>query len=205
MTEVSKEEKDIFKKMLSKAYDYNIHNPDTSIISENISEEMPPNDEFSNIDLNSAFSSLMGNSTPTVHNVTEKKIIPIHETKSGYKVGDWEVDIERHKTSNKPVMYNILHSQTKSSIASVRVFEAADIIAKSLNEGLSITSKPMVEILSLAEVYESHYNDCKRFKHLMNKYIKEGDQKKTDIYEARYQKAYSELIHIKNQLKRKSL
>lgn len=131
-----------------------------------------------------------------------KRALKTEKTKSGIKVGNWELKVTLTENFGKKIKnYTIKHSTTGDIIAKDLVlYESANLLLKYLNNGLYINHPDIRKVLFLEGQFVKYYNDATQYHHRIKKLIKENDKKSAAIFESRYDHAIEEAKKAKKQL-----
>lgn len=106
------------------------------------------------------------------------------ETDDGSRIGEWEIYL---KEDGKRKFYDVVNDQTGVTIAAdLTLYEAAFGIARSLADGLPITSRIVRDILTAEGDYAQALNDAIHHRHSLSKQLTES---RRAILEDRYDMA----------------
>lgn len=143
-------------------------------------------------DILSRFNSVAETLTETAEDKpTLREALKTTPTKTGVIIGEWQIE----KTDRT---YSVVNTSTTHPIAtSLGLYEAALALTKALNQGKTINSVTVKEILRLEEEFSKNLADAARYK----KQHATADEGKQSILEARYSDSRQKAIHAKNGLK----
>lgn len=106
-------------------------------------------------------------------------------TDRGTRVGSWEIIINENEEGLKN--FDVTNVHTGEPIASnLTVYDAALGIARYLNEGMTINSREIRDILNVEASYDSSRRDAANFKSRMETFSRSGNATRAGIMEARY-------------------
>ena len=106
-------------------------------------------------------------------------------TDRGTRVGSWEIIINENEEGLKN--FDVTNVHTGEPIASnLTVYDAALGIARYLNEGMTINSREIRDILNVEASYDSSRRDAANFKSRMETFSRSGNAARAGIMEARY-------------------
>ena len=106
-------------------------------------------------------------------------------TDRGTRVGSWEIIINENGEGLKN--FDVTNVHTGEPIASnLTVYDAALGIARYLNEGMTINSREIRDILNVEASYDSSRRDAANFKSRMETFSRSGNASRAGIMEARY-------------------
>lgn len=106
-------------------------------------------------------------------------------TDRGTRVGSWEIVINENGKGLKN--FDVTNIHTGEPIASqLTVYDAALGIARYLNEGMTINSREIRDILNVEANYDSSRRDAANFKARMETFSRSGNTVRAEIMEARY-------------------
>lgn len=110
-------------------------------------------------------------------------------TERGTRVGSWEILItENHGLKQ----FDVINVHTGEPIATdLTVYDAALGITRRLNEGQTINSKAIRDILNAEASYDSNRQDAATFRARVNESVRSGNDSRADIMEARFTEAVS--------------
>ena len=143
--------------------------------------------------------------------VEESKTVPevrraiiTEKTETGVRVGKWEIRVRLDESRRKATKYySVVQAGSGTMLAEdLMLFEAADLLVKYFNEGKTVTSKEVMDVLRFEEKFSVNWNDAVRFRRASQKHLSDGDRKAAEIFEARYDKAKDEALMAKNTIKR---
>jgi len=125
-----------------------------------------------------------------------------HKTNAGVKIGVWEIVSRTEKINLKEEkVFDVRRSTSKEIIAdSISVYEAAHALVRYLNNGYTINSKEVSNVLELEESFFSCREDAKMFKIRAIQARKRGDENKAAIMEDRFDYAKANAISTKRKL-----
>ena len=133
--------------------------------------------------------------TTSVAHKVKKTITESTKTEKGVKVGAFSVE------KNADDRYDILDTRSDSVLfESIKLYETVCCIANHLNEGKTINSPEIMEIIRINELFERHYNSAVQHKHsyqVAKKAINEG---RMDIAQARFSQAKHEAGKYKRKI-----
>lgn len=146
-------------------------------------------------DIKKLLEKVHGSSTKAVQNLNEKKVddkelnlaLNTKFENNYLQVADWAI---RFDESSNHKMYDVINHHTKKILfKSLYLYESAKIIIDLLNNGKYANSPEVTKVLYHEEIFRRSYDDALIFKKKFNLAEARNDYIKSDIYNARYQKA----------------
>jgi len=132
--------------------------------------------------------------TTSVAHKVKKTITESTKTEKGVKVGAFSVE------KNKEDRYDILDTRSDSILfEDIQLYETVCCIANHLNEGKTINSPEIMEIIRVNQLFERHYTSAVQHKHSYQVAKRAVNEGRMDIAQARF----SQSKHEASKLKRK--
>jgi hypothetical protein len=117
------------------------------------------------------------------------------KTARGAKIGNWEIVV---KENRKNKTYDVIHTETSETIAvDLRLYEAARGLARALNDGKHINSKPVFEMLRLEQEYNNAVNDMVLYRHHLKK---NPNSSRSGLYETKFEEAKYKAVYVREKL-----
>ena len=125
--------------------------------------------------------------TTSVAHKVKKTITESTKTEKGVKVGAFSVE------KNEDSRYDILDTRSDSILfEDIQLYETVCCIANHLNEGKTINSSEIMEIIRFNELFERHYTSAVQHKHTYQVAKKSLNESRMDIAQARFSQAKHE-------------
>jgi hypothetical protein len=132
--------------------------------------------------------------TTSVAHKVKKTITESTKTEKGVKVGAFSVE------KNKEERYDILDTRSDSILfQDIQLYETVCCIANHLNEGKTINSPEIMEIIRINELFDRHYSSAIQHKNSYQVAKRAVNEGRMDIAQARF----SQSKHEASKLKRK--
>ena len=122
--------------------------------------------------------------TTSVAHKVKQTITESTKTEKGVKVGAFSVE------KNKENRYDILDTRSDSLLfQDIQLYETVCCIANHLNEGKTINSSEIMEIIRINDEFERHYQNAVQHKHSYQVAKRAVNEGRMDIAQARFSQA----------------
>ena len=165
-------------------------------ISQNNSSQVDitPGVKRADVDAMARIMKGFSEATTSVAHKVKKTITESTKTEKGVKVGAYSVE------KNKEDRYDILDTRSDSILfQDIQLYETVCCIANHLNEGKTINSPEIMEIIRINQLFERHYTSAVQHKHSYQVAKRAVNEGRMDIAQARF----SQSKHEASKLKRK--
>ena len=157
--------------------------------------DVTPGVKRSDIDAMSKIIKGFSEATTSVAYKVKKTITESTKTEKGVKVGAFSVE------KNDEDRYNILDSRSDSILfQDIQLYETVCCIANHLNEGKTINSSEIMEIIRINELFERHYSSAVQYKHSYQVAKRVNNDGRMDIAQARFSQAKHEASKAKRKI-----
>ena len=133
--------------------------------------------------------------TTSVAHKVKKTITESTKTEKGVKVGAFSVE------KNKEERYDILDTRSDSILfEDIQLYETVCCIANHLNEGKTINSPEIMEIIRINELFERNYTTAIQHKHSYQVAKRAVNEGRMDIAQARFSQSKHEAGKYKRKI-----
>ena len=133
--------------------------------------------------------------TTSVAHKVKKTITESTKTEKGVKVGAFSVE------KNKEERYDILDTRSDSILfEGIQLYETVCCIANHLNEGKTINSSEIMEIIKINELFDRHYSNAVQHKHSYQVAKRAVNEGRMDIAQARFSQSKHEAGKAKRKM-----
>lgn len=133
--------------------------------------------------------------TTSVAHKVKKTITESTKTEKGVKVGAFSVE------KNKEERYDILDTRSDSILfEGIKLYETVCCIANHLNEGKTINSSEIMEIIKINELFDRHYSNAVQHKHSYQVAKRAVNEGRMDIAQARFSQSKHEAGKAKRKM-----
>jgi len=156
--------------------------------------EISPGVKRADIDAMSKIMKGFNEATTSVAHKVKKTITESTRTEKGVSIGAFSVE------KNKEDRYDILDTRSDTVLfEDIQLYETVCCIANHLNEGKTINSPEIMEIIRVNQLFERHYTSAVQHKHSYQVAKRAVNEGRMDIAQARF----SQSKHEASKLKRK--
>ena len=156
--------------------------------------DISPGVKRADIDAMSKIMKGFNEATTSVAHKVKKTITESTRTEKGVSIGAFSVE------KNKEDRYDILDTRSDSILfEDIQLYETVCCIANHLNEGKTINSSEIMEIIRINQLFERHYTSAVQHKHSYQVAKRAVNEGRMDIAQARF----SQSKHEASKLKRK--
>ncbi len=133
--------------------------------------------------------------TTSVAYKVKKTITESTKTEKGVKVGAFSVE------KNTEGRYDILDTRSDSVLfEDIQLYETVCCIANHLNEGKTINSSEIMEIIRINELFDRHYSNAVQHKNSYQVAKRAGNEGRMDIAQARFSQSKHEASKAKRKI-----
>mgnify|MGYP003652043857 FL=1 len=156
--------------------------------------DISPGVKRADIDAMSKIMKGFNEATTSVAHKVKKTITESTRTEKGVSIGAFSVE------KNKEDRYDILDTRSDTVLfEDIQLYETVCCIANHLNEGKTINSPEIMEIIRINQLFERHYTSAVQHKHSYQVAKRAVNEGRMDIAQARF----SQSKHEASKLKRK--
>jgi hypothetical protein len=156
--------------------------------------DISPGVKRADIDAMSKIMKGFNEATTSVAHKVKKTITESTRTEKGVSIGAFSVE------KNKEDRYDILDTRSDTVLfEDIQLYETVCCIANHLNEGKTINSPEIMEIIRVNQLFERHYTSAVQHKHSYQVAKRAVNEGRMDIAQARF----SQSKHEASKLKRK--
>jgi len=156
--------------------------------------DISPGVKRADIDAMSKIMKGFNEATTSVAHKVKKTITESTRTEKGVSIGAFSVE------KNKEDRYDILDTRSDTVLfEDMQLYETVCCIANHLNEGKTINSPEIMEIIRVNQLFERHYTSAVQHKHSYQVAKRAVNEGRMDIAQARF----SQSKHEASKLKRK--
>jgi len=146
--------------------------------------DLTPGVKRADVDAMAKIMKGFSEATTSVAYKVKKTITESTKTEKGVKVGAFSVE------KNKENRYNIVDTRSDSILfEDIQLYETVCCIASHLNEGKTINSSEIMEIIRINDEFERHYQNAVQHKHSYQVAKKAVNEGRMDIAQARFSQA----------------
>ena len=148
--------------------------------------DITPGVKRSDVDAMAKIIKGFGDATSNVAKKVTKTINESTKTEKGVVIGAFSVE------KNKDDRYDILDNRGEKLFHDIQLYETVFCICKHLNEGKTINSSEIMQIIQINETFERHYTTAIQHKHSYQVAKKADNSGRMDIAQARFSQAKHE-------------
>ena len=157
--------------------------------------DVTPGVKRADVDAMSKIIKGFNEATTNVAHKVKKTITESTKTEKGVKVGAFSVE------KNKEDRYDILDTRSDSILfQDIQLYETVCCIANHLNEGKTINSTEIMEIIRINELFERNYTTAIQHKHSYQVAKRAVNEGRMDIAQARFSQAKDSASHAKRKI-----
>lgn len=157
--------------------------------------DISPGVKRSDIDAMSKIMKGFNEATTSVAHKVKKTITESTKTEKGVRVGAFSVE------KNKEDRYDILDTRSDSVLfEDIQLYETVCCIANHLNEGKTINSSEIMEIIRINQLFERHYTSAVQHKHSYQVAKRTVNEGRMDIAQARFSQSKYEASKLKRKI-----
>jgi len=157
--------------------------------------DITPGVKRADVDAMAKIMAGFNEATTSVAHKVKKTITESTKTEKGVKVGAFSVE------KNAENRYNILDTRSDSVLfEDIQLYETVCCIANHLNEGKTINSSEIMEIIRINEMFERHYSSAVQHKHSYQVAKRAVNEGRMDIAQARFSQSKHEAGKAKRKI-----
>ena len=157
--------------------------------------DLTPGVKRADVDAMAKIMKGFSEATTSVAYKVKKTITESTKTEKGVKVGAFSVE------KNTDDRYDILDTRSDSILfEDIKLYETVCCIANHLNEGKTINSPEIMEIIRINETFERHYGSAVQHKHSYQVAKRAVNEGRMDIAQARFSQAKHEAGKAKRRI-----
>lgn len=157
--------------------------------------DLTPGVKRADVDAMAKIMKGFSEATTSVAHKVKKTITESTKTEKGVKVGAFSVE------KNADDRYDILDTRSDSVLfESIKLYETVCCIANHLNEGKTINSPEIMEIIKINELFDRHYSNAVQHKHSYQVAKRAVNEGRMDIAQARFSQSKHEAGKAKRKI-----
>ena len=157
--------------------------------------DLTPGVKRADVDAMAKIMKGFSEATTSVAHKVKKTITESTKTEKGVKVGAFSVE------KNTEDRYDILDTRSDSVLfESIKLYETVCCIANHLNEGKTINSPEIMEIIKINELFDRHYSNAVQHKHSYQVAKRAVNEGRMDIAQARFSQSKHEAGKAKRKI-----
>jgi len=157
--------------------------------------DLSPGVKRADVDAMAKIMKGFSEATTSVAHKVKKTITESTKTEKGVKVGAFSVE------KNTDDRYDILDTRSDSVLfESIKLYETVCCIANHLNEGKTINSPEIMEIIKINELFDRHYSNAVQHKHSYQVAKRAVNEGRMDIAQARFSQSKHEAGKAKRKI-----
>ena len=157
--------------------------------------DLSPGVKRADVDAMAKIMKGFSEATTSVAHKVKKTITESTKTEKGVKVGAFSVE------KNADDRYDILDTRSDSVLfESIKLYETVCCIANHLNEGKTINSPEIMEIIKINELFDRHYSNAVQHKHSYQVAKRAVNEGRMDIAQARFSQSKHEAGKAKRKI-----
>ena len=157
--------------------------------------DLSPGVKRADVDAMAKIMKGFSEATTSVAHKVKKTITESTKTEKGVKVGAFSVE------KNTDDRYDILDTRSDSVLfESIKLYETVCCIANHLNEGKTINSQEIMEIIKINELFDRHYSNAVQHKHSYQVAKRAVNEGRMDIAQARFSQSKHEAGKAKRKI-----
>ena len=157
--------------------------------------DISPGVKRADVDAMSKIMAGFNEATTSVAHKVKKTITESTKTEKGVKVGAFSVE------KNKESRYDILDTRSDSILfEDIQLYETVCCIANHLNEGKTINSPEIMEIIRINQLFERNYTTAIQHKHSYQVAKRAVNEGRMDIAQARFSQSKHEAGKYKRKI-----
>ncbi len=157
--------------------------------------DITPGVKRADVDAMAKIMAGFNEATTSVAHKVKKTITESTKTEKGVKVGAFSVE------KNTGDRYNILDTRSDSILfEDIKLYETVCCIANHLNEGKTINSPEIMEIIKINELFDRHYSNAVQHKHSYQVAKRAVNEGRMDIAQARFSQSKHEAGKAKRKI-----
>ena len=157
--------------------------------------DLSPGVKRADVDAMAKIMKGFSEATTSVAHKVKKTITESTKTEKGVKVGAFSVE------KNADDRYDILDTRSDSILfEGIKLYETVCCIANHLNEGKTINSPEIMEIIKINELFDRHYSNAVQHKHSYQVAKRAVNEGRMDIAQARFSQSKHEAGKAKRKI-----
>jgi hypothetical protein len=157
--------------------------------------DLSPGVKRADVDAMAKIMKGFSEATTSVAHKVKKTITESTKTEKGVKVGAFSVE------KNADDRYDILDTRSDSVLfESIKLYETVCCITNHLNEGKTINSPEIMEIIKINELFDRHYSNAVQHKHSYQVAKRAVNEGRMDIAQARFSQSKHEAGKAKRKI-----
>lgn len=145
--------------------------------------DITPGVKRSDVDAMAKIMKGFGEATSNVAKKVTKTINESKKTEKGVVIGAFSVE------KNEEDRYDIMDNRGEKLFHDIQLYETVFCICKHLNDGKTINSSEIMQIIQINETFERHYTTAIQHKHSYQVAKKADNSGRMDIAQARFSQA----------------